>query len=113
MSPYTEEQNFLAWIRTQKSCITGRYSEYVNGDGMCIAAHVRRANNSGVGMKPSLNAIPLTNDEHMHQHHYGEADCLTVFKSPYQNWQPNEAKAWFDREAEFYRHQYFKIMGTK
>lgn len=105
---YRLEQEFLAWIRTLPSCISGRFSEWVNGEGRCEAAHVRRANNSGVGTKPELSAVPLTHDEHYTQHTMGEAQCLIDHMPIYHNWQPDEAKEYFNEKAQEYRERWLE-----
>lgn len=68
----TDEQ-YRHWIQTQPSAYSGDYSEWVNGDGRCIAAHVRRAGEAGTSYKPMYACIPLTNYEHMLQHKIGES----------------------------------------
>lgn len=68
------DDDYLAWVRRQPSAISKQFSEYVNGEGRCEAAHVRH--NSGVGIKPPYSAIPLTNGEHADQHQIGhESFC--------------------------------------
>lgn len=67
------DEQFRHWIQKKPSAYSGKYSEYVEGEGRCIAAHVRRANNSGTSIKPPYACIPLTNDEHMLQHREGES----------------------------------------
>jgi len=67
----TDEQ-FRKWIQLQPSAISNEYSEYINGDGRCEAAHVRRSTDSGTGYKPPYACIPLTHAEHTKQHNEGE-----------------------------------------
>ena len=76
----TDEQ-FLEWIRGQKSAVSGRMDQAVGKDGYsveerCQAAHVRRSGRSGVGMKPKYMAIPLTASEHALQHSKGESALM-------------------------------------
>src|SRR5690349_4222939 len=68
----TDEQ-FREWVQRQPSCVSGRFSEYVDGEGRCIAAHVRRAGESGTAFKGEYAAVPLTHDEHLVQHQKGES----------------------------------------
>ena len=42
------DEDFLAWVRTMPSILTGTYSEYVNGEGRNEACHVRRVH-AGAG----------------------------------------------------------------
>lgn len=57
---------YLAWLRMQPCCITGKTIGVE-------AAHVRRGNGGGMGIKPSdLRALPLHADEHRLQHTMGE-----------------------------------------
>lgn len=63
------DNDFLAWIRTLPSAISGKRP--------CIAAHYRTAFNSGVGIKPLYSAIPLTDEEHKYQHHVGQYDFMS------------------------------------
>lgn len=68
------DAEFLSWIRKQPSAFSREYSEYINGEGRCEAAHVRRvANGSGTAIKPEYSAIPLTKEEHRLQHGKGES----------------------------------------
>lgn len=83
------DKQFMAYIRILPSCLSGTYGEYVNGDGRSIAAHVRRAGRSGIGIKPEYYCIPLTDSEHRIQHQHGESKLAP--------------KDWFDVQAEIYR----------
>lgn len=98
--PYRKETGddsaYLAWIRTQPSCVSGLFSEYVNGKGMSVAAHVRRK--SGVAVKPKFSAVPLTDEEHRLQHQYGEHGLLNR-KLP-GVWDRQTAKRWFEIKAK-------------
>ena len=64
------EQEYFAWLRKCVSCLYPEYSEYINGEGRCIVAHVRNTN-GGIGYKPPYSAVPLTQDQHAKQHQYG------------------------------------------
>jgi len=66
------DKQFRAWIQKQPSAISKDFSEWVDGEGRCEAAHVRRSNEAGVSYKPPYACIPLTHDEHQLQHQEGE-----------------------------------------
>ena len=66
------DKEFCHFLRRQPSAISNEFSEYINGEGRCVVAHVRRASNSGTGYKPKFSALPLTVDEHAAQHQHGE-----------------------------------------
>lgn len=68
------DAEYVAWIQRQPSCISGEFSEYVNGEGRCVAAHVRRAGKSGTAFKESYATVPLTQAEHNDQHQSGESE---------------------------------------
>ena len=68
------DKQFRHWISHQPSCISGRFSEWVDGTGRCEAAHVRRAGRSGTGYKAEYSCVPLTRQEHARQHQHGESD---------------------------------------
>ena len=82
------DKQFREWIQRQPSAISGRFSEYVDGEGRCLAAHVRRAATSGTGYKAPYSCIPLTRAEHDLQHQQGESAL--------------RPKAWWDQQAEQY-----------
>jgi hypothetical protein len=67
------DEEYIFWVQLQPSAYSGEFSEYVNGDGRCVAAHVRRAGESGTGYKAPYAVIPLTQEEHMRQHAEGES----------------------------------------
>lgn len=68
------DKEFREWVRRQPSCVSGRFSEYLeNGEGRCIAAHVRRAGESGIAHKGEYACVPLTHAEHLLQHQKGES----------------------------------------
>lgn len=74
------DEEYLAWIRRQPSALSKKFSEYVDGEGRCEAAHVRH--NSGVGTKPPYSAIPLTHEEHAEQHQIGHESFCAKFNKP-------------------------------
>ncbi|MHC5536680.1 hypothetical protein ACYOEI_00215 [Singulisphaera rosea] len=93
------DKKFLDWIRCQPSCLSGRFSEWVDGEGRSIPAHVRRAKEAGTAFKPEYSAVPLHFDEHNEQSWYGESACLNKFKPKGSGfWTNLDAKEWFDRK---------------
>ncbi len=67
------DTQFREWVQRQPSAFSGQFSEYVNSEGRCIAAHVRRiADGAGTSIKPEYACIPLTDEEHKRQHQHGE-----------------------------------------
>ena len=68
------DKQFREWIQRQPSCISGRFSEYLEtAEGRCVAAHIRRAGKSGTGYKGEYACVPMTQPEHLLQHHQGES----------------------------------------
>lgn len=94
------DKPFRKWVETLPSCLTGRYSEYHNGEGRNIARHVRRAKNSGIAIKPDYSCVPMTKEEHDTQHQHGEAACLMKYLGG--EWTVQGAKDWFDAQAKHY-----------
>lgn len=95
------DAEYRAWIQRQASCVSRRFSEYVNGEGRCVAAHVRRARDSGVAWKPLFRAIPLTDAEHRLTHQHGEGRLYS----------PD----WFSQKVDEYFERWLEIMphGTR
>ena len=81
------DKDYREWIQKQPSAISGEFSEYVNGEGRCEAAHVRRAGEAGTGYKPPYSCIPLTHEEHAQQHQHGESVL-----APSEWWEKARAK---------------------
>jgi len=102
----TDDEAYREWIRRQPSCISGRFSEWVDGEGRCIAAHVRRAATSGTAFKASFSCVPLTNAEHLVQHQKGEAACLDEFFGGVGSYTAERAKEWFDEQTAKYRERW-------
>jgi hypothetical protein len=98
------DEAFRQWIQQQPSCISGRFSEHVHGEGRNPACHVRRAGKSGIAFKGVLACVPLTQDEHLTQHQHGEAACLERHLGG--KWSVEDSKAWFDRQAARYRKEW-------
>jgi hypothetical protein len=82
------DKAYREWIQRQPSCVSGQFSEYVNGEGRCIAAHIRRAGKSGIAFKAEFSCVPLTDAEHRLTHQHGEAAL--------------RPKEWFDAQVKLY-----------
>ena len=67
------DKQYRRWISHQPSCVSGMFSEWVDGIGRTEAAHVRRAGQSGTGYKAEYSCVPLTRQEHADQHQHGES----------------------------------------
>lgn len=92
------DKDFQAWVRRQPSCISGDFSEWVDGQGRNEFCHVRRvANGSGMGIKPLFSGVPMTHTEHAMQHQYGEAYLLAAYGII-----TDDAAAWFAAQAAAY-----------
>lgn len=104
MTNLTSDKAFREWVQRQPSCISGQFSEYVNGEGRNPACHVRRASRSGIAFKGELCCVPMTHAEHAYQHQHGEAACLRKFLGG--EWHVDEAKDWFDEQVMKYRQMW-------
>lgn len=71
------ETDYFNWLKRCVSVIYPKYSEYVNGEGRCVVAHVRN-NNAGVGYKPPYCAVPMTQEQHANQHQYGYSFYMNI-----------------------------------
>lgn len=68
------DKAYQEWCRTQPCVVSGDmdYSDKYP-EGRCVYAHVRRADNSGTGMKPEYSGVPMKNEYHVaYQHQHGE-----------------------------------------
>lgn len=102
------DAEYHAWIQRRKSCVSRKYSEYVDGEGRCIAAHVRRASDAGTAFKPEFHQVPLTDEEHQLQHQHGEMELLLrtgIFCREATPVLPN-AKDWLYEKAFSYRQRW-------
>lgn len=101
------DSEFHAWIQRQPSCLSRKFSEYVNGEGRCISAHVRRASDAGTAFKPEYHQVPLTDEEHQAQHAHGEGWVLgqagIINPSAIAS---TAAKDWFYEKAFHYRQRW-------
>jgi hypothetical protein len=68
------DEEYLEWVKHQKSAKSGQFSEYHDdGEAYCVPAHVRRVEHgAGTAIKPPYSAIPLTNLEHQEAHALGD-----------------------------------------
>lgn len=71
------DEEFREWIMTQPSAVS-RGMDWDEGQGrwVCVAAHVRRSDESGTGIKADYACIPLMWDEHEKQHREGESSLM-------------------------------------
>lgn len=66
------DKEFQKWIRLQPSCLSGKFSEWVDGVGMNVFAHHRKiSKGAGIAKKPKFSGFPLTFDEHYKTHLFG------------------------------------------
>src|ERR1700723_609989 len=111
------DKAYREFIQTLSSCITGRFSEYLeDGRKLCVAAHVRRAGESGTAYKAPFSCVPMTQTEHLYQHQHGELACLVKYtrepqlKATLLNASPVEAECiaadWFDSQVVRYREMW-------
>ena len=94
------DKEFQAWVKEQPSML---------GGGITVFAHVRRAWNSGVGMKPLFSGVSLTDEQHKLQHQKGELTCLQSrgwFVGESGRQAVDKAKRIFDEWAEMYREKW-------
>lgn len=103
------DQQYRDWLRGQPCIVSGGYDwDEDEGRGFCIPCHVRRASNSGIGMKPDYSCVPMVNKYHTeYQHQNGELSAymaaLQLRHKPQAEIDAatvNEAKAWFDRKRD-------------
>lgn len=103
--PFTaqQEKDFLRFIREHPSCLSGKTP--------CVPAHVRRVSDgAGMGKKPRLLAVPMTDEEHKYQHQHGEYACFIKYaKLEYnRNVTQDGVKAWFYNRAIGYRTKFLE-----
>lgn len=94
------DEQFREWISRQPSCISNTYGEYLDsGEGRNIACHVRRVSKgAGVGTKPLFFCVPMTHEEHMNTHRFGER----YYHTP----------QWFEKRAEEYFQRWERECGA-
>jgi len=60
------DNEYQDWCRRLPSALSGRFSEYVDGEGRCVYAHWRTVKRgSGTAVKPPYSGLPLTQEEHL------------------------------------------------
>ena len=117
MNSTPSDDLYRQWIQTLPSCLDNSFSEYLeDGRRLCIAAHVRRAGESGIAHKAPYSCVPMRQDQHFYQHQFGELACLAKFtrdtevRAALGETSPAEAerfaKDWFDAQVEKYREKW-------
>jgi hypothetical protein len=100
---YGTDDEFLEWVSHQPSVINGEFTQ--RNPDRCIPCHVRRQRNgAGTGHKPPFSAVPMTDEQHQIQTHYGEAECLRRYIAG--SWTDESAKQWFDEALERMRERW-------
>ena len=109
------DKSFREWVETKRSCLSGEFSEYLDGDGRCIACHVRRAGAAGTAYKPPYSVVPMTFAEHSVQSHGGELEAIRQFNPGLARaiTTVDEAKEWLDAQALKYRRAWYELTGDK
>ncbi len=116
------DKAYREFIQTLPSCLSRQFSEYLeDGRRLCVAAHVRRAGQSGTAFKAPYSCVPLTQTEHLYQHQHGELACLFKYtrdghlKRRLLKANPTEAERiageWFDAQVVKYREMWRKRTG--
>ena len=117
------DKDYREFIQTLPSCLSGQFSEYLeDGRRLCIAAHVRRAGESGTAFNAPYSCAPMTQTEHFYQHQHGELACLVKFTRDPQlkvtllDASPIEAERiagnWFDAQVIRYREMWRSRTGS-
>jgi hypothetical protein len=79
------DAEFRDWVETQPSVLSGKFNEYRDGAGRCVAHHVlsSEAAPSRDGPnpnKPEYRSVPLTHEEHQFLHQHGPLAALREYK---------------------------------
>lgn len=98
------DEEYQAWCREQPCSVCAQGG--MQSGQPVIYAHVRRASNSGVGIKPAYSGHPCCQEHHRMQHQHGE---LYVYNSVLSAFKPNTrttdsdavaaAKQWYEKMA--------------
>lgn len=83
---------FQAWLRKQKCA-------WCKSPPPSDSAHVRRAANAGIAIKPYMSGVPLCRTCHRLQHDGGESAL--------------GGKEWFDAQALIHKNLFFLGTGSK
>ena len=94
------DRDFREWVQKQPSCISGGFSEWVDGEGRNPACHVRTAATAGTAFKGDFACVPMTHQEHWDQHTHGPAGCLRLHRGG--DWTRETAAEWFLLQARRY-----------
>jgi hypothetical protein len=65
------DKQFRAFIRTLPCCICGQFREWLHGQGVSQAAHVRLNGRGGTAYKPPYSSVPCCGACHSTQHEKG------------------------------------------
>ena len=105
MDAFGGDEAYQAWCRTQPCVISGDkdYSEKYP-EGRCVYAHVRRADNSGTGIKPLYSGVPMKDLYHSaYQHQHGEIAAYEeylVLNRRNDVVTLDTAKEWFNKQVQ-------------
>jgi len=102
------DEYFLIYIKQQKSCLSGKYDEYVDGVGRCLLVYVRREDRDGVSINPEFSAVPMTDGEYAILYTSGELSVLK--ENGFNIKSEHEAKAWFYKQVGKYGSKFAETM---
>lgn len=101
------DNEYQEWCRTQRCVVTGEYDwNTETGESRCEYAHVRRADESGVGIKPPYSGVPLCSQVHRQQHQMGELELLRRYPPNMPIKDMIAAHSWFNRKAQETLHKW-------
>ncbi len=101
------DAEYREWISRQPSCLTGEFSQWLDGEGRNPACHVKRASTGGIAYKGLLCCVPMRQEERAVQHQHGEKACLERYLGG--SWSVEKAKAWFDAKVIEYRERWERL----
>jgi hypothetical protein len=107
---YGRDKDFLDWLTYQPSCLDGTFNQWQDGVGRNLPCHVRRAGSAGTAFKPVFSAVPMTDAQHKVQSGKG-GEVEAVFRYTGRRLSLDEAKAWFDEQAEFHLRRWINEMA--
>lgn len=101
------DNEYQAWCRSCRCAVTGEFDwDAEKGEARCEYAHVRRADQSGTGIKPLYSGLPLMHSVHHLQHMQGELAVLRRFPPSTPIKDEIAAHAWFNRKAQDSLHRW-------